>query len=1013
MRTIFILFLFFLLPVVGQELVPSNIPTTFPVIQGVPTHDALQQQQKHIQHIRQRSEERRVALQNLQIDNNRIYELPPQQIYEDQVVQVRNHLEQNKLDIEQRQKEIENLQARLNQNEQRINNLLGELQKWQNPAFLQNEDIYRNINELKNIIALFQSKQSLDLEELLLLKEEIRLEEAYRSALNIQYRIFNERYLAGRSTSSQHITPQQEQIEHHSKKIDELHALLSSLSRQAPRLQRQRLNMLLHIEEQLLLLSKQDALLFQQQKRVQELEFADITTLSINQLENTLNEIRQIKENSKSIAQQLQHQHGLFIEQFNIYQRQKEFNTEEIIDKNKTYLEYTDQIQQDIKLLDITLEELYLKGMNQYEQLKQEHLKERFNFGDSFFAFNKLIADALKAPHVFWGQYKISFGKIYASFLALNSWEWLKLSLVSIIGVLMTVIGLNKINRIEILKTSSAHQLAFSKQLTRMILLLIQKNLFLVLLTALTFIIINTLKLTQPNYGLLAIIPVTLLIANLPISLTKILDASPLINFNTPRYFHFISAIILIVCISMSMTVMARLVLIDEHVISFYEWFFGLMCLFLVYPAIYATHTTRRILREYYKKTLWSRIYSSLVILLPLMLIIFSVCSTVGYINFAWSFATYMLYLIGIVFVWGILVALLNDLALWIKRYALKHTSTHLFWIKDVINPTHILLNLFVTYLMFMWLIHIYGWNTQTPIIRSVIRIFTHPIFGTDSSIQVSLLIIFLFILILYAIYRLGSLIRSFSYHLLFSHIHDAGIRNSLSAFCQYFVTTLGFLISLKVIGIDLTTLAVFAGALGVGIGFGLQNLVNNFISGILLLIERPLRNGDYVIINGQEGEVTRIGMRSLTIRTYDYEEIFIPNSDLVTTSFTNITYSDQFRRFIIYINISYRHHPDTICRLISDELQTLVDEDVIASDPAFGVFAYNYNEYGISFRIQFYINLSYQSVLNGRHIVVSRIWQSFSRHHIEIAYPRRELLQEPHHFGERDQLHDLQGKSQ
>jgi potassium efflux system protein len=94
--------------------------------------------------------------------------------------------------------------------------------------------------------------------------------------------------------------------------------------------------------------------------------------------------------------------------------------------------------------------------------------------------------------------------------------------------------------------------------------------------------------------------------------------------------------------------------------------------------------------------------------------------------------------------------------------------------------------------------------------------------------------------------------------------IVDLGARHSLSVFTQYAVVVVGLLITLRMLGIDLTTLAIFAGALGVGIGFGLQNIANNLVSGIMLLIERPLRSGDIVNIGNREGLVTRIGMRSL-----------------------------------------------------------------------------------------------------------------------------------------------------
>ena len=124
----------------------------------------------------------------------------------------------------------------------------------------------------------------------------------------------------------------------------------------------------------------------------------------------------------------------------------------------------------------------------------------------------------------------------------------------------------------------------------------------------------------------------------------------------------------------------------------------------------------------------------------------------------------------------------------------------------------------------------------------------------------------------------IGAWSRQVSLELAFARVRDHGLRHALATLIQYLVICCGVLLALQVIGLDLTTLMVFTASLGVGIGFGLQNIVNNFVSGILLLVERPLRVGDFVTVSGHEGEVTRIGFRSLTIRTFDKQEVFIPN---------------------------------------------------------------------------------------------------------------------------------------
>jgi small-conductance mechanosensitive channel len=106
--------------------------------------------------------------------------------------------------------------------------------------------------------------------------------------------------------------------------------------------------------------------------------------------------------------------------------------------------------------------------------------------------------------------------------------------------------------------------------------------------------------------------------------------------------------------------------------------------------------------------------------------------------------------------------------------------------------------------------------------------------------------------------------------------------------------------------GIDLTTFGFLAGALGVGIGFGLQNIVSNFISGLILLFERPIQVGDTVDVSGAAGSVTEIGIRASTVRTFDGAEVIVPNADLISKPVTNWTRSNSDRRFDVAVGVAY-----------------------------------------------------------------------------------------------------------
>ncbi|MGH7353024.1 MAG: mechanosensitive ion channel family protein, partial [Candidatus Rokuibacteriota bacterium] len=181
-------------------------------------------------------------------------------------------------------------------------------------------------------------------------------------------------------------------------------------------------------------------------------------------------------------------------------------------------------------------------------------------------------------------------------------------------------------------------------------------------------------------------------------------------------------------------------------------------------------------------------------------------------------------------------------------------------------------------------------------------------------SIRVSVANVLEFVLTVWLAYLVSASIRFVLSEDIYPRTQlKRGLSYAISSLLNYVVIAAGFVLALGVLGLDLSKLTILASAFGVGIGFGLQSVVNNFVSGLILLFERPVHVGDIVEVGTLSGEVSRIDLRASTVRTWQGAEIIVPNSQFVTERVTNWTLSDRTRRIDMLVGVDYGSPPEKV----------------------------------------------------------------------------------------------------
>ncbi len=222
----------------------------------------------------------------------------------------------------------------------------------------------------------------------------------------------------------------------------------------------------------------------------------------------------------------------------------------------------------------------------------------------------------------------------------------------------------------------------------------------------------------------------------------------------------------------------------------------------------------------------------------------------------------------------------------------------------------------------------------------------------------------------------------------------DTGTREVLVKLFEIALFTIIFLLILQVMGINLTALAVFGGALGVGLGFGLQQIAANFVSGIIILMDRSIAIGDFIELeDGRSGTVRELSMRSATLETYDGKDIMVPNERFITSAFTNWTHNNQKQRYPITFQVAYGTDLEKMFPIIRDIVAShpmvISGDDAPVEERPDAEIA-GFGESGIDILVEFWMD----AIDDGKYRVgadlMMMIWTALKENGIEIPFPQR-----------------------
>lgn len=609
-----------------------------------------------------------------------------------------------------------------------------------------------------------------------------------------------------------------------------------------------------------------------------------------------------------------------------------------------------------------------------YEEARFKILKLRKGLiKDSLSQGRQIFNEFLKLPQASWVYFSGLYDRVIDFSKTLFSWQKF-LYLSGLFLMIFFWLAGKRYQKRFITHETSSERYHFYSILNR----LISKNWSALCLLGSLMFIFTVAGIPPLSYRLLLVIFIVWFVFRTIISITRLALLETLSNVegHDVRLYHRLRLTFTVGGIVTVATVLSHYLHMHYLVLELIDRLF-MIFLFSVSLVLLRGHSVLIVLIHNYlnpQKFYTKRALDLLTLLVPFSLLVNGAVGVLGYVSLAWDMGYYQAIIVLAVIFYVILRGILLDSLDKISQKMIKGLNNGWLLTEALLKPCYTILLYLLIIILTLMVFRLYGWDDNSFVVNSMREIWYLNLLSLSRVLITTKSLVFFIILVIFLTW-LARWSREFCYRWLYHNVVDQGLRNSLSIFSQYTILTVGSIVTLTVLGIDISGISMILGGLAVGVGFGLRDFANNIVGGLVLLIERPVKEGDLISFGQLEGKVTHIGLRSMTIKSWDHYEVVLPNADLFIKPFTNWTHKDSIVRTVVAIKVNRYDSPLKVQRLVLDVLSIIPE---VLKEPASEVFLKEINDVLVELEVRYYINVEINSRLEVRSNVLFAIMAQF-----------------------------------